>query len=66
MAIIRISEIREMTPNERAESLQDLSNELLRERASAAAGGMPENPGRIRELRRTIARIETVEREGSR
>lgn len=63
MAILRIDEIREMTPTERTEELRDLRNELLREQASAAVGGVPENPGIIRELRRTIARIKTVERE---
>ena len=29
----------------------------------SAAGGAPENPGRIKELRRTIARIKTIQRE---
>lgn len=63
MAVLRVDEIREMTPNEREEELKDLENELLQEQASAAVGGVPENPGLIREIRRTIARIKTVQRE---
>lgn len=65
MAIMRIDEIREMTPNEREDALLDLRNELMTEVASAAAGGLPENPGRIREIKRTVARIKTIEREES-
>jgi large subunit ribosomal protein L29 len=43
--------------------LKDLQNELLKERAITSTGGAPENPGRIRELRRTIARILTIQKE---
>ncbi|MHC1579570.1 MAG: 50S ribosomal protein L29, partial [Candidatus Alkanophagales archaeon] len=42
------------------EELRELSMELLRERTKIAAGGALENPGRVREIRRTIARIKTV------
>ena len=63
MAILRADEIRDMTPAEREAELDDLETELLNERAVQAAGGQPENPGRIQELRRTIARIKTVRRE---
>ncbi|MDI6640452.1 MAG: 50S ribosomal protein L29 [Methanocellales archaeon] len=63
MAILRLDEIREMTSEEREEQLVKLKNELIRERAMASAGGAPENPGRIREIRRTIARIKTIQRE---
>ncbi len=60
MAILRTSEIRTMTVEERADELENLKNELVRERALTSAGGAPENPGRIGEIRRTIARIKTV------
>lgn len=63
MAILRLDEIREMTSEEREEQLVKLKNELIRERAIASAGGAPENPGRIREIRRTIAKIKTIQRE---
>ncbi len=63
MAILHVDEIRDMTPAEREVEVEQLETELLNERAVLAAGGAPENPGRIGELRRTIARIKTVQRE---
>lgn len=52
-----------MTTEERADELETLKNELVRERALTSAGGAPENPGRIGEIRRTIARIKTIQHE---
>ena len=63
MAILRMREIREMKPDERRKKLEELQTELSRLRAMVRAGGSIQNPGRIRELRRTIARILTVMRE---
>lgn len=61
--ILHPEEIRDMTPAERQAELEDLETELLNERAVQAAGGAPENPGRIPEVRHTIARIKTIQRE---
>ena len=66
MAIVRAKEVREMSDDQIEKQLKDLRNELLRERAITATGGAPENPGRIRELRRTIARILTIQKEEKR
>jgi large subunit ribosomal protein L29 len=63
MAIIRPSEIRDLTAREREEELDELETELLNAKAVQAAGGAPENPGRIGELRKTIARIKTIQQE---
>jgi len=63
MAILRGEEIRKMNATEQSEELDKLKMELIRERAIASAGGAPENPGRIREIRRTIARIKTIQKE---
>ncbi len=63
MAIVRAKEIREMSDDQVEKQLKDLRNELLKERAITSTGGAPENPGRIRELRRTIARILTIRKE---
>lgn len=63
MAILRASEIREMSEKEIDEKVAELRNELLKERAKASAVGVPENPGRIRAIKRTIARILTVKHE---
>jgi len=63
MSIVRPKEIRGMSDEQVAKQLKDLQNELLKERAITSTGGAPENPGRIRELRRTIARILTIQKE---
>ena len=63
MAILHPEEIRDMTPAEREVELDELETELLNSRAVQAAGGAPEDPGRIGELRRTIARLKTIRRE---
>jgi len=63
MAILRVDEIRKMNPDERQEEMDKLAMELIRERAIASAGGAPESPGKIKEIRRTIARINTIQTE---
>jgi len=63
MAILHTQEIRDMTTAEREAELQELETELLNSKAVKAAGGAPDNPGRIGELRKTIARIKTIQRE---
>lgn len=63
MAILHVDEIRDMTAAEREAELEELETELLNSKAVQAAGGAPDNPGRIKELRRTIARIKTVQNE---
>ncbi len=63
MAILRSNEIRDMSIEEMEAELAELRSELARERSVAASGGSLENPGRVRELRRTIARVLTIMRE---
>ena len=63
MSILHPEEIRDMTPAEREAELEDLETELLNAKAVQAAGGAPENPGRVSEMKKTIARIKTIQRE---
>jgi len=63
MAMLRSEEIRNMSQHEMLDELESLRTDLIRERALASAGGAPENPGLIGEMRRTIARIKTIQRE---
>lgn len=60
MPIIRIKDIRKWTPEELEKKLEEYRSELLEQRALQASGGAIENPGRIREVRKTVARILTV------
>lgn len=63
MAILYPEEIRDMTPAEREAEVDELRTELLNTKAVQAAGGAPENPGRVKELKKTIARIKTIQQE---
>jgi large subunit ribosomal protein L29 len=63
VAILKSDEIRDMSKEEMDEKISELRNELLRERSKIASGGVAENPGRIKEIRRTIARILTIRRQ---
>ena len=63
MPIIRLKEIRKMSSDDRTKKLSELRTELSRLKTMISAGGAVENSTRIRELRKTIARILTVENE---
>ncbi|MEM3696668.1 MAG: 50S ribosomal protein L29 [Candidatus Bathyarchaeia archaeon] len=63
MPIMRLKEIRDMSSEERMKKLTELKTELLRLKTMIKAGGSVENPARIKELRKTIARILTIEKE---
>jgi large subunit ribosomal protein L29 len=64
LPILRKREIKDMKPKEMNEKLIELETELMRLRMKIHAGGAIENPGRIRALKRTIARLKTFMREG--
>ena len=63
MPILRVEEIRGMSPEDRRKRLRELQAELVRLRTMIKAGGAIENPARVRELRKTVARILTIENE---
>ncbi|MHA2245374.1 MAG: 50S ribosomal protein L29 [Candidatus Hodarchaeales archaeon] len=63
-AILRKTEIRKMSPLERDNKLSELKTELLVLRGKSRTGSV-ESSGRIRELRRTVARILTISKEES-
>ena len=60
MAILRPQEIRDMDTKELKERLNDLQKELVEERGQIEVGGFADNPGLIKERKKTIARIKTV------
>ncbi len=63
MVILRADEIRNLDRSEIDEKVNDLKLELAKERGKIAVGGFPENPGRLKEIRRTLARIKTIRHE---
>jgi len=66
MAILRLKEIRALSSEQRIEKVNEFRTELARLKTMVAAGGAIDNPSRIRELRKTIARILTIENEEKR
>jgi ribosomal protein L29 len=59
---MKVNEIRNLTAAEMDEKVAGLKEELFNLRFQLATGQL-ENPGRIREVKKTIARIKTVQRE---
>jgi len=59
---VKIKEIRDMSDAELDGKLKDLKEELFNLRFQAATGQL-ENPMRIPEVRKDIARIKTISRE---
>lgn len=59
MAIFRARDVRQLSDVELNEQMEKLKIELIQHYGKVSAGGSTENPGRIRELRRTIARMKT-------
>ena len=63
MPILRVKEIRDMSSEERMKKLGEFRTELLRLKTMVRAGGTVENPARIKQLRKTIARMLTIDNE---
>jgi large subunit ribosomal protein L29 len=60
MVILRSKEIREMGTEEIQKKLDELRAEHASNISKSAAAGVYENPGKIKELKRTIARVITI------
>lgn len=63
MAILKTKQIREMKPDEIGKKIFDLKLELLKEQGNVKMGRPIKNPGKIRVLKKTIARIATIQTE---
>ena len=63
MPVVRLKDLRDMSFEERRRKVTELQTELVRLRTMIKAGGSVEDTGRVKELRKAIARILTVERE---
>ena len=59
---MKANEIREMNSEEQKEKLASLKEELFNLRFQHATGQL-DNPMRIREVKKSIARIKTIQRE---
>ena len=64
MAILRLSEIKEMGLEQIDDKMKELRTELGKMKSQVRSGGAPENSGKVREIRRTLARLETIKAQG--
>ena len=62
MAILRSKEIAKMTEEEINKKLNEFRLDLAKSKAQVIIGGAPENSGKIREIKRTIARLLTTKK----
>ena len=62
VTLVKNNEIRELTNEEITKKIDEYKEELFNLRFSQATGNL-ENPARIRELRKLVARMKTVLRE---
>jgi large subunit ribosomal protein L29 len=61
LAVLRKREINQMLPEERTKKISELRAELTTIRTQVKSGGTVDNPARVRELRRTVARLLTAQ-----
>lgn len=59
---MKASDVRELSEKERQEKVNDLQQEFFNLKFQLATGKI-ENPGRLRLMRRDIARIKTIQKE---
>lgn len=60
MTLLRMKDLRALSDEDLNKKISDIENDLLRERGTAAMGGAPPSPGRLRALRTNVARALTV------
>ena len=59
MAIIRKNELKQMKREDIESKIKELRKEMIKINAQRSSKTLPENPGRVKEIRRTIARLLT-------
>lgn len=59
MAILKMKKIKEMSEKELNDNINELKLELSKERAASEIG-TAKSPGRIRAIRKSLARIKTI------
>lgn len=60
---IKNEELRKMNVQELQNKLVDMKKDLIKINAQIATGTVPENPGNIKNIKKTIARIYTIMKE---
>jgi large subunit ribosomal protein L29 len=59
MAIIKKKQIKDLTDVDLSTRLKEFRLELVKDNAQISLGGSPSNPGRVRQLKKTVSRLLT-------
>lgn len=65
MAILKTREARKQDKSELDKKVRELRLEVAKEKANIAIGAPVSSPGKMREMKKTIARILTIKRENA-
>jgi large subunit ribosomal protein L29 len=60
---IKAKDLRNMSEKELTNKFVELKKDLIKKNAQVAAGTVPENPGQVKNVKKTIARILTIKTE---
>jgi len=60
---MKIKEIRNMTDKDLKTKLDELKKELIKVNAQVATGTVPKSPGQIKQIKKAIAKILTIQNE---
>ena len=63
MVKLKTKELRKLNPETQEKKLKELKLELMKERGNIEMGGNIKNPGRIRVIRKDIAKLNTLKTE---
>lgn len=57
---MKIRELKQINPSELAQKLDELKRELMKYNAQISTGTPPENPGKVKSIKKTIAKINFI------
>ncbi len=60
MAIINKQELKNLEADDIKAKVEELKKELIKHNSQIATGTTPKSPGRVREIKKTIARLLTI------
>ena len=66
MAIMKKDEIKKLGDAELQNKMDELRRELMKDKTKISSKMTPDNPGHVREMRKTIARLKTEMRQRQR
>jgi large subunit ribosomal protein L29 len=58
--MVKKKDLKNMSSEDHDKQLRELEMELMKANAQVASGSTPKNPGQIKQIRKTIARILTL------